>query len=317
MRRVAPHFFASDEFLQTVADVYFPGARPEAVECEGFHTRTLVHRGRPVTGFWWFSFPHPRTDPAQDARRVSRLEHAVVASETLPGPNPPDGEEVAPFIRWDGYASWDDYLAFAHSRGARRSSVRREERQLTAALGPVRFVPEDTDPAALRLALDWKAEHYARTGYRRLHIGQDREIYFELARRGLLHVSSLRAGDRTVAATFGYHSGRTSIMRLMAYDRSLAMYSPGAVHLHHLLRHRFESGDVELDFLSGREPFKYTYATHVRLLGSIGSEARADRFRRRARMRAGRLLAEHPALQRRARMVEAMLGRAVTRRRHS
>ena len=137
---MAPHFYASDEFLQVVADVYFPGARPENVQCSGFHTRTLVRRGTAVTGF---------------------------------------------------------------------------------------------------------------------------------------------------------------------YNRALATYSPGAILRARLLRHRFESGDSEFDFLVGREPHKFHHATHVRLLDDIGHEPRLSSLRREARRQVGRRLAAHPAAQKVLRATES------------
>jgi CelD/BcsL family acetyltransferase involved in cellulose biosynthesis len=313
MRPVAPHFFASDEFLQTVADVYFPGARPETVECEGFHTRTLIHRGKPVTGFWWFPFPHHRLDAEPAARRVPRLEHAVLSCERLSGAILPEDGEIAPLVRWDGFASWGEYLAFARSRGARTTSLARDEARLTRSIGKVQFVAEDTDPELLPLTLGWKAAHYTRTGMHRLATAQDREMYRQMSERGLLRASSLRAGGRIVASALWHLRDGVFIFRLTTYDRALAGYSPGAMLTDHLLRHRYESGDREFDMLAGREGYKYQYATHARYLGTIGSEPTLDRWRRRTRMHAGRFLMRHPGMQDRARALEAHAKRVAAR----
>lgn len=308
------HFLSSDAFLRTVADVYFPGARPEHVRCGDFETKALIHRGRPVSGFFWFSVPHFPVPHYGRARRVPYLQRALLRTEQIAGIPPPDGLiEVAPFISWREFATWADFVAFARARGARTGSLERDEERLTRAFGEVRFLPDDPDQEALRLALVWKAEHYARTGFPRLHTVQDRQIYHELRRRGLMGVSSLRAGDRKVAAALWHLHEGTFIFRLTAYDRTLATYSPGAIHFHHLLRHRFEAGDKEFDMLVGREAFKYHYATHARFLGRLGTEPRLDRWRRRARMRAGLIVARYPGLQVRVRRVEAAANRAIAR----
>jgi CelD/BcsL family acetyltransferase involved in cellulose biosynthesis len=115
-------------------------------------------------------------------------------------------------------------------------------------------------------------------------------------RRQLLSVSTLRAGNQLVAVNVVHRWGRQTIDRVTTYEPRFRKYSPGAIHFRYLLRHSFESGDEEFDFLWGEEPYKYRYATHVRWLGDVGREPRVDRWRRRARMRAGRALRRYPGV---------------------
>jgi hypothetical protein len=309
------HFLASDAFLGTVADVYFPGARPELVRCGDFQTRVLIHRGRAVTGFHWFPFSHYPSEAEGPVRPVPYLRRAVLRTALLSDGVPVSASEieVSPFIRWAEFESWQAFLAFARSRGARTSSLERSRRRLARDFGVLSFVAEDEDPRALELALRWKAEQHARTGERRLHARQDREIHSELARRGLMFASTLRAGQRVAAVVLWHLHERRCIGRLIAHDAALARHSPGAILLQRLLQHRFEAGDEEFDMLIGREPFKYHYATHARFLGPLGTEPRRDRWRRRARMRAGVFLARYPGIQVRARMVEASANRLIAR----
>ena len=117
----------------------------------------------------------------------------------------------------------------------RLKNHRRYRRGLEQAIGPVRLVARDPDPAAFERLLRWKRRQIELTGVhdflgvdwtlalmRRLH--ETRTPGFE----GLM--VSLYAGKRLVAAHFGVRQGDWFHPWLGAIDPDLRAYSPGLVH---------------------------------------------------------------------------------------
>ncbi|TJZ43480.1 GNAT family N-acetyltransferase [Streptomyces piniterrae] len=107
-------------------------------------------------------------------------------------------------------------------------------RRLGRAVGPLRYVHDERDPAALRTLIRWKSAQYRRTGR------SDRFAHDWIVRlvRELFHtrndsfaglLSVLYAGERPVAAHFGPRSGSVLCSWFPAYDREYAKYSPGLV----------------------------------------------------------------------------------------
>jgi hypothetical protein len=314
-------FFSSDAFLDAFREWYFPDARTSYVSCEGVTARGLVRRGRAIGGLWDIrtSF-EPEMAPEGEAVTPVAFLPDVIRETTCIDGAPVPGLRPAPFIRWPDFASWDEYRAFAEGRNAGASfrSLAKRERELTAALGPVRFALADSDEALFDHIFEWKTEQLAiRNEQNRFAVPKNREFFKELQRRGLLFGASLRAGDTLVAGQiWGLAAGRRTGF-LPAYLPSAGEFSPGAIGHLYLFRHSFEAGDQEFDFMQGAQPYKLAYATHIRWLGNLGREPAIDRARRVTRMKAGELLRRAPALQRRVRQSEAAvvkLSRRATRR---
>ncbi len=301
-------FFASDAFFEVLRDVYFPGATIRYVACENVIARALVRGGKPISGFWNYPFPLIPVEPPFEVPVMSVSHFAeVVRGVTKAGEPGPPGTRPSPFIRWSDFDSWNAYERFATEElGARASSLERDQKRLAQALGPVVFVPNDPDPEAFDATIRWKAAHYQRSGAgNRYYIEQNIEFYREMRKRGLLMISTLRAGGRIVAAQFSNHWEGAFLYRLTSYDHDLRTFSPGAIHLSYLLRYSYESGDSEFDFLYGSEAYKYNYATHVRWIGSVGREPRVQKWRRRGRMHAGRAVSRFPVVHRNLRIAES------------
>lgn len=307
------HFFSSDAFLGVVADVHFPGARPRVVACEDVVARVLVHRGKPISFFWNYPFYIPQISAANIPAvemRVPYLKNVVrqvaPASSQVPG-----GMAPAFFIRWEDFRTWEEYEQFATTNLGMRSTSRvRDEARLARKFGPIRFVPDDQDPAAFQKALEWKGKQYQQSSPNfRYYIENNTPLYQAMRDRGLLMISSLRAGDRIVAVQFSNHWGRAFLYRLTAYDAEFRAYSPGVIHLHYLLKYSYEAGDNEFDFNFGRERYKYHYATHARWLSQVGTVPRTQEWTRLARMYAGRTAGRYPAFYRCLRATEAASSR--------
>lgn len=301
------HFFTSDAFLGALADVYFPGAVPRIVACEDVVARVLVHRGKPVSDCWCYAFHIPPiTSPGTKAEMRVRYLQGIVRRECLASEPALPGELSAPFIRWKDFETWGAYERFAASElGMRSTSRSRAEARMARDYGPVRFVPNDPDPEAFELALRWKADQFRRTTGQNYFLEQRLKFYLALRERGLLMISTLRAGDRIVAAQLSNHWEGRFLYRLPSYDRELSDYSPGMIHLYYLLKYSFESGDTEFDFNFGREPYKFNYATHSRQVRQVGTVPRIERWERQARNRAAHAAQRFPLLYGSLRAAEA------------
>lgn len=85
-----------------------------------------------------------------------------------------------------------------------------------------------------------------------------------LLRRGLLRLHVLWAGGCAVAAFHGFlDQGRLSYY-LGGFDPALRAASPGAVVIAHALEAAIAEGAREVDFLRGREPYKYEWGAQDR-----------------------------------------------------
>jgi hypothetical protein len=289
-------FFSSDEFLQVLADVYFPGAEPGLVACEGQVFRTLVDGHEEVPRFWQFPFyvePLTNVPPGATPRTVPMVERTVVRELAAEGLEAESGQS-APFIRWSGFADWEAFgkHVAAPGRNGRWHSMERHERRLRRDHGPIEFRTEDDDPAALDSLLRWKALFY------QLHRLVDRftdpratTFFHELSRRGLARVSTLRANGVVVAGAVTHRWNRGVHSRLIAHDTSLDWYSPGSLAVFKLLRDSYDAGDEQYDFLIGRHTYKLGYATHERALATVGHLPARQRLMQRLRDVAGPRLA--------------------------
>ncbi len=131
-----------------------------------------------------------------------------------------------------GYAAYEEVLRAQSPKFLRTTLAK--ERKLGRQAGPVRFVFDERDPAALRALMAWKSAQYRRTG-RRDRFAQ--EWISTLVR--LLHetrtpgcsgvLSVLYVADRPVAAHFGLRSRTVLSCWFPAYDPAFAKYSPGLI----------------------------------------------------------------------------------------
>ncbi|MBI5949489.1 MAG: GNAT family N-acetyltransferase [Chloroflexi bacterium] len=289
-------FFSSEAFLGAVARCHFPG-QPwalETVEVEGLPFRVLTVRGRVIDAQWTHPFSYeplpPGTPCSRQHRFLAKVVHGVVPApeETLKWPLYP-----APFVDWRGVASFEAYQQSRRSGPypATWATVARGGRGLARDVGEVEFVLDDAGPDVLPALFNWKSRQYRRSGYPDPFApAASRKFYEALRDEGVLLVSTVRAGGRVVAGHAGYRWNRRFYARLVAHDPDLGRYSPGTVLLHHLLRESFESGDEQFDFLGGAERYKWSYATHARVLGPLGVQTAAQRLEERVRTTVGTTL---------------------------
>jgi CelD/BcsL family acetyltransferase involved in cellulose biosynthesis len=128
------------------------------------------------------------------------------------------------------------YLDELNRRSRNRlKNHRRYRRGLEQAIGPVRLVADDRDPAAFERLAAWKRRQLRLTGAHDF-LGVDwttalMRRLFDTRKPGFGGLMiSLYAGDRLVAAHFGVRQGDWYHPWLGAFDPELKAYSPGLVH---------------------------------------------------------------------------------------
>lgn len=320
------NFYSSDEYLDALAAVWFPGRRAEVgihvVEGRLFRLLRVEGLGPIATdgprpdsnGFLDFLEPlasAPPGGPFPAARWIPRAALGTDPVTSSAPAAPEDGSVPAPFVDWSRFPAWPAFEAHVASRRTRLAmDARRKRRRLEERYGPLRFVWDDRRPALLDTALAWKSAQYVRTGVRdAFAVPRHVAMFRELWRRGLLVVATLSAGERLLAVHLGVAWQRRFSSWIPAYDHELTVLSPGRLLLDELLAESHRRGDLEFDFLLGDEPYKYHYATHQRRVGPLGTAPLPTALRRAARASVKRVLARYPALLQRARALEHQLTR--------
>ncbi|MFE7811412.1 GNAT family N-acetyltransferase [Streptomyces sp. NBRC 110035] len=131
-----------------------------------------------------------------------------------------------------GYETYESVLRTQSPKFLKTTLAK--ERRLGRQAGPVRFVFDERDPAALRALIGWKSAQYRRTG-RRDRFAQEwiARLVGRLAGTRAAEcagtLSVLYAGDRPVAAHFGLRSASVLACWFPAYDPEFAKFSPGLV----------------------------------------------------------------------------------------
>ncbi|MGG7574783.1 GNAT family N-acetyltransferase [Streptomyces sirii] len=162
---------------------------------------------------------------------VLEFDHLVEGQRTFEAPS--FGRHASPVIDVD--QGFEAYLAGLRARSPKFTrTTLAKERKLGRDIGPVRYVHDERDPAALRTLMRWKSAQYRRTGRgdRFAHAWIVRLVQQLFHSRtdsfaGLLSV--LYAGERPIAAHFGLRSPSVLACWFPAYDPQFAKYSPGLV----------------------------------------------------------------------------------------
>src|SRR3954463_15131767 len=113
------NFYASDVYLETLANVYFSGkpTRIEDIEVHGEVYRLLVVGGRRVITSWYFMDylePLPRTQARAPKKRSLFLDNVVRETVTIEQWQLPEfarSGRPAPFVDFTGFGSYADYRA--------------------------------------------------------------------------------------------------------------------------------------------------------------------------------------------------------------
>ena len=279
--------FSSDAALAALADAVGASSGPTVVRIGTVDLRTITLRDEPVLEHRLIDFFEPLEpsvgrlgEPTVPGRFVPRLARRSVSSAQWATTKRPE-QVPSPYVDWSDFADWD---AFQQASAAHRSNLwtdsRRRWRKLAKELGEVEFREHDEDPQAFASCLEWKVAQYDRTGAPNSLADPTARAYLDALRATqLLQVSTLRSGGRLVAAHIGLHDQGRRYWWLPAYDPELEAYSPGRLLLHALLEQSQAAGDSEFDFLYGDEPYKWWYATDVRVVEPFGAPSVPQRVR--------------------------------------
>ena len=304
--------YTRDDFITLLGEAFHPGqvCRPADVAVGRDVYRLLWVQGRgwaPETTFvdyhepvaqlegWAARSPWPRGPQGQRLRRLRRLRPAslgLVPVTQWPGELDPRAALGAPVVVWSDFPDWESYLALLQARRVLPEDMRRR-RRLEDAAGPLCFTVDDTADDVLPTCFDWKTRRDREAGRPELFADPAPRHFFEMLRaRGLLRASTLRGDGRLLSVWLGsVHQGRWSGW-VFAFnpDPVLARYSPGRQLLYPMLRESWDAGHREFDFSIGLEPYKLSFASHVRVLGTAGSRPAGERLAALAR----RLFGRHP-----------------------
>ncbi len=308
------NLYTDPAFLEVVADVYHAGRacrlRDHTVGDEVFRLIDVDGAG-PLVTQTFIDFHEPiGLLPAQAPKLASlpRLAGAARGMQTLDEFRQQPGWEVsegAPTVLWQEFGSWEDYLALLQSRRV-LSEDRRRRRKLGETIGTLEFRAHDDAADVLPTCFDWKSRRDRSLDRHDLFAdARNRRFFDELQARGLLRASTLRGGGRLLAIWLGaVHSAHwTGWVFTFNPAPELARFSPGRQLVYAMLEESWRSGHREFDFSIGMEPYKLSFATHVRPIGLAGSPAPMQRAVQVARA----LLARYPSLHDRARALRRRL----------
>lgn len=273
------NFYASRDYLEAAAAVYYPG-RSWAIENVAFGDevlRLLVLDEREIVTKLLFLDMHQPLAPSEiegkmrQGRYVRSVVREVIEADAwCPFAYPQNG--LAPFVDWSGFSSFAAYREWLLSR--HRGQIRDRERRwrkLAAEHGELVFTADDLAADVVPSALAWKSRQLQLTGHSNYCEKPETAAFLDALRaRGRLMSSTLRAAGRLVSVWIGFiHEGSWSGW-VFTYDPAFQKYSAGHRLVMGLLEESFKRGHREFDFSEGAEDYKFVYATHGRLLGDIG-----------------------------------------------
>ena len=198
------------------------------------------------------------------------------------------------------------YEAYAQERRRAGSEVIKKignvTRRLERELGPLRFVADSGDRAALATVLGWKSDQYRKTANRNLFApGWIREAVdriFATRSDGYSGtLSLLYAGDELIAGHFGMRSRAVWHYWFPTYDPKVATHSPGLILLLKMAEHAASIEVSIIDLGKGESPYKKRFMNNSSLLASGSVELPSWRTLSRRTFRALRSqIAASPAV---------------------
>ena len=288
--RLFMDFYSSDKFLQILADAYYSGHKnnTEFVRAGDIVLRLLVVDDRHVilkSTFLDYHIPASSCNVDDCTRSIGYVEHVALGNVPKDDWFSKQREDIipAPYIDWALFSNFDAYLEYVTSQQKRlMRDYARRRRRLSEKFGELSFCMHDDSDDVLPLAREWKTKQIIRTGATN-YFDDERNSKFlsELLRQDLLTCSTLRGGRRLLAVWVGFVHEKKWSGWIFTHDpdEELKKYSLGHQLLYSMVEHSFASGHQEFDFSIGGEDYKWIYATHARLLGSIGRQKLSIRLK--------------------------------------
>jgi CelD/BcsL family acetyltransferase involved in cellulose biosynthesis len=184
------------------------------------------------------------------------------------------------------------YVAASRASGSENvPQLRRKERRLADALGPIRFEADTTDRMVFDQTLSWKSAQYRSTGQRDAFAAPSwaRELLARIQQHrdpafaGI--VSALYAGDRLVAGHVGMRAAHVWHYWFPAHDPARAEFSPGSILLLRMIEHAASIGLTRLDLGKGEARYKSRFMNGAVPLieGRLERDSAVTAYRRAAR----------------------------------
>jgi len=309
------NIFSTPLFLETAGALFHP-RRQRSIETfllEGRVLRLLVLDGKTVVRKMpFYDFPQPLdAAPASGPLRTLAYFPRTVVKTTTAAERVPEekGFQPSPYIEWSQFTDWANYQHFVAQKGlAKANDSARQIRKLERDLGPLSFVFDDHRPEVFDAVVRWKSAQYLSTGVGNMFAQSENvELFRELHRQKAVVVSSLSAGTTLLAAHFGSLTDGRMTWWVPAYDPAYSKYSPGRLMLEQLMAESQRAKHLEFDFLIGDEGYKFTFATHNRVIGPVGTAPLQERIVARAKAEGKALLARSPRLYELARSLKRRL----------
>jgi len=291
------NFYSQTAFCDAIAAAFFPGesVKSRVFELEGKLWQIPTVNGEQlITAFpipsKVIDFFEPLSEEAKPAKEaeatplkyLSKACQGQVTAEVWFEDELEENYEPAPTVLWENFETWEAFLQFIKQRKSKKfmADSRRRRRKLEEAVGPLEFVLGDDRPEILKTCMAWKSQQYQSTGeFDDFAQPETVRLFEELAQRGLLSVSSLSSAAGPIAIDINlYHNGRLYSW-IASYDRDYSTYAPGRLLLLEALEASYRAGHCEFDFLIGNESYKWTYATHARLIAPLGTPSLGSQTR--------------------------------------
>jgi CelD/BcsL family acetyltransferase involved in cellulose biosynthesis len=258
-------------------------------------------------GQWLMSFQGPLCDPdckidqhqwlAACGVKQLRFDRLVVPVATLD--NNILSTAASPVIDLSrGYAGYKHDLKARRSKLIKR--VEQKRRHAERLLASVELADEAMFPDSLELLVSWRRERNRAilaadflsvpwvTDFMRILCEQRRELF-----RGRLFV--LRLGHQPAAALLAIQTGPVLECVVTAFNPQLAMYSPGFLMFHQLVREAADYGITRIHLTRGTEHFKERFENEeVTVADAIFGQSAISRQTARARLGAKHLIWRTP-----------------------
>jgi CelD/BcsL family acetyltransferase involved in cellulose biosynthesis len=176
----------------------------------------------------------------------------------------------------------DDYLNDRRKQVSDHiKKIRRRQRALEEAKGPVRLVWPDANPVARHQLLAWKSAQFRRTGRHDILSSRWLRAFIDAAFHSTdddcrAELATLYAGDTLIAAEVGFTGLGVNQSWLAAYDQDAARFGPGTLLLQHLIEAAPSRHINHVDLGPGHGGYKQYFAneTYTVLSGRLVTHRR-------------------------------------------
>jgi len=233
----------------------------------------VLGNGKPITRWPFLDFYEPFATPNQALPKskiyIYRACHDKVSTKTWFEKNLHIAYKAAPTIDWSMFPKWIDFQDYVSAGNSQHfPGTEKLKRKLAKNLGSITYLRHDPRPEVLLACLEWKSNQFPSIR-KSFENPQHIQFFQNLIASGLVIVSSLSAGEHLLAVNICAYWDRRFYSWISAYNIAHSKYGTGRVLLDFLLKNSYENGDKEYDFLLGDESYKWTYATHTRLIAEL------------------------------------------------